>query len=110
MLVPERLLHGCSVPTGARPSIVVTDEPSAWTARIVQLLTACPSISTVQAPHWTRLAADVRPVSASSLRRYCTRSVLGSTSARRSTLLTVNVIGTRTRFPLAQSSKSVSRK
>src|SRR5918995_270583 len=45
------------------------------------------------------------PVSASSLRRYCTRSVLGSTSARRSTLLTVNVIGTRTPAlpPLTQS-------
>jgi hypothetical protein len=31
--------------------MVVTAAPSAWTARIVQLLTACPSISTVQAPH-----------------------------------------------------------
>src|SRR5215210_7941172 len=40
------------------------------------------------------------PVSASSFRRYCTRSVLGSTSARRSTLLTVNVIGTHTHNPL----------
>ena len=50
---------GCSSPSVARPSIVVTLDPSAWTARIVQDFTAWPSTWTVHAPHWRRVAADV---------------------------------------------------
>ena len=32
--------------------MVVTSEPSAWTAKIVHDLALRPSMSTVQAPHW----------------------------------------------------------
>ena len=41
---------GCSSPSAARPSIVVTSCPSACTASTEQLLTLRPSNSTVQAP------------------------------------------------------------
>ena len=37
---------------GARPSTVVTAEPSTATARARHALARRPSISTVQAPHW----------------------------------------------------------
>ena len=40
----------CNFPFCERPSTVVTSEPSAWTASIVQDLTAFPSMRTVQAP------------------------------------------------------------
>ena len=43
---------GCSSLAVARPSTVVTSCPSACTASIVQLLTALPSNSTVQAPQF----------------------------------------------------------
>ena len=42
---------GCSSPSVARPSIVVTSAPSAWAASIVHDFTDSPSTSTVQAPH-----------------------------------------------------------
>src|ERR1700756_803769 len=41
---------GCSSPLRDSPSTVVTSDPSAWTANIVQDLTAYPSTRTVQAP------------------------------------------------------------
>jgi hypothetical protein len=43
---------GCSVAVLARPSTVVTLRPAACTASTLQLFTAWPSSSTVQAPHW----------------------------------------------------------
>src|SRR5581483_4888344 len=41
---------GCSAPSVARPSIVVTSCPSAWTASSVHDLTDSPSRSTVHEP------------------------------------------------------------
>ena len=51
MLMESRLNRAERAAAGRRPSIVVIDAPSAITARTVQDLIACPSISTVQAPH-----------------------------------------------------------
>src|SRR4051794_7055881 len=87
---------GCSIPTGARPSIVVTEAPSACTASTVQLLTAWLSSRIVQVPHWLVSQPMWVPVRPRLSRKNCTRSVRGSTSACRSTLLTVSVIGIRT--------------
>ena len=42
---------GCRPPF-ARPWIVVMSAPSAWTASTAQLLTDCPSSSTVHAPQF----------------------------------------------------------
>jgi hypothetical protein len=46
----ERLLHRVQGALGAIPSMVVTSQPSAWTAKTVQLFTASPSRWTVHAP------------------------------------------------------------
>ncbi len=53
---------GWSLPFVARPSIVVTVAPSAWTASTVQDFTAWPSTSTVQAPHWLVSQPTLVPV------------------------------------------------
>ena len=68
VLVPERLLQRMrACRRRARPSIVVTDAPSACTARQVHDLTATPSSSTVQAPHWLVSQPILVPVSAGEL-------------------------------------------
>jgi hypothetical protein len=51
MVLMEGLLDGCSPASVARPSIVVTAPPSAWTASTVHDFTDSPSSSTVHAPH-----------------------------------------------------------
>ena len=71
---------GCSVPSGASPSMVVIDAPSACTARQVHDLTATPSSSTVQAPHWLVSQPTLVPVRPPSSRRKWTSSSRGSTS------------------------------
>src|SRR5262245_66568224 len=43
---------GCSEPAGARPSMVVTAQPSAGTARQVHDRTAIAATNSVQAPDW----------------------------------------------------------
>ena len=40
------------LPVRGQPSVVVTEAPSAWTARQVHDFTATPSSSMVQEPHW----------------------------------------------------------
>jgi hypothetical protein len=60
---------GWSFPFVARPSIVVIFAPSAWTASIVQDLTALPSRSTVQDPHWLVSQPTLVPVKPSVSRR-----------------------------------------
>jgi len=61
VVVAEGFLHtGCSLPSFARPSMVVTCAPCACTANMVQDFTALPSICTTQAPHWLVIAADMR--------------------------------------------------
>ena len=50
---------GCSPPSGARPSMVVTDEPSAWTASIVHDFTARPSTMDGARAALAGVAADV---------------------------------------------------
>src|SRR5262245_37555504 len=87
---------GWSAPSGARPSIVVTSLPSAWSASRVQLFTACPSTSTVQAPHWLVSQPTCAPVSPSPSRRAWTSSVRPSTSSERCSPFTVSwTSGTR---------------
>ena len=67
---------------GARPSMVVTAPPSAWTASTVQDFTDSPSRWSVQAPHDDVSHPMFVPVSPTASRMYCTSSVRGSTSWR----------------------------
>ena len=53
---------GWSLPFSARPSIVVTLAPSAWTASTVHDFTAWPSMSTVHEPHWLVSQPTLVPV------------------------------------------------
>ena len=53
VVLAEGLLHRVQlVAACARPSMVVTLAPSAWTASMVQDFTDLPSTWTTQAPHW----------------------------------------------------------
>src|SRR5438309_924557 len=72
--------RGCSVDPLARPSIVVTWAPSAWTAKTVQDFTLWPSSSTVHAPQLLVSHPTCVPVSPATSRMYCTSSNRGSTS------------------------------
>src|SRR5579872_4112922 len=72
-----------------KPSIVVTAEPDAWAASTVQDLTATPSMSTVQAPHWVVSHPTWVPVSPSSSRRKWTSSVRAATERWQETPFTV---------------------
>src|SRR5215208_1301626 len=65
------------------PSIVVTSQPSAWTASTVQDFTASPSRWTVQAPQLEVSQPTCVPVSPRLSRRKWTSSNLGSTSSDR---------------------------
>ena len=69
--------------------MVVTSEPSAWTAKIVHDLALRPSTSTVHAPHWLVSQPTWVPVRSRCSRRKCTSSSRGSTSAVRCLPLTV---------------------
>src|SRR5262245_14646148 len=62
------------------PSIVVTSDPSAWTASTVQLFTASPLRWTVHAPQLDVSQPTCVPVSPRVSRRKCTRSRRASTS------------------------------
>src|SRR5438309_1384012 len=72
--------RGCSVVPLARPSMVVIAAPSAWTAKMVQDLTLCPSSSTVHAPQLLVSQPTWVPVRPASSRMYCTSNSRGSTS------------------------------
>src|SRR3982075_1178486 len=72
---------GCSVPSLARPSMVVTLAPSQEAASTVHDFTARPSRCTTQAPHWLVSQPTCVPVSRKFSRRNCTSRVLGSISA-----------------------------
>src|SRR6185437_14718081 len=61
--------------------MVITLAPSACSARMVQLLTELPSMSTTQAPHWLVSQPTCVPVRPRFSRRNCTRSVRASTVA-----------------------------
>src|SRR4051812_40247112 len=74
------------------PSIVVRLAPSACTANTVHDLTARPSISTVQAPHWLVSQPTCVPVRFKCSRRKCTSSTRGSTCALRTRPFTVTAI------------------
>src|SRR4029078_5737133 len=63
------------------PSIVVTSCPSAWTASTLHDFTLRPSRCTVQAPQLLVSQPITVPVRPSFSRRYCTRSIRGSTSS-----------------------------
>src|SRR5262245_35055377 len=81
--------RACSWPSGASPSIVVIEEPSACTAKTVQDFTVRPSTRTVHAPHWLVSQPMWVPVSRRFSRRKWTRSTRGSTVAFRALPLTV---------------------
>ena len=72
---------GCSAPSLASPSMVVTLEPSQDAASTVHDFTARPSRCTTQAPHWLVSQPTCVPVSRRFSRTNCTSRVLGSISA-----------------------------
>src|SRR6516225_8981409 len=72
---------GCRAPSLASPSMVTTSAPFAWTANMVQDLTASPFTWTTQAPHCEVSQPIWVPVSRSVSRRNSTRSVRSSISA-----------------------------
>src|SRR5689334_7905088 len=82
---------GWSLPSLARPSMVVTLEPSQEAASTVHDFTARPSRCTTQAPHWLVSQPTCVPVSRRFSRRNCTSSVLGSMSAVAALPFTVKV-------------------
>src|SRR5262245_44733703 len=70
--------------------MVVTFAPSTCQTKTVQALTALPSTCTTQAPHCEVSQPTWVPVSRRFSRRYCTRSVRGSTSPVTALPFTVN--------------------
>src|SRR5690349_18635135 len=72
--------------------MVVTVEPSACAASMVQLFTACPSTITVHAPHKEVSHPTCVPVRFSTSRMYCTSSRRGSISFWCVTPFTVTLI------------------
>src|SRR6185437_11002173 len=73
--------------------MVVTVVPCTWTARVLQLFTALPSINTVQAPHWAVSQPMCVPVSCMRSRRNSTSRVRGSISAETGLPFTVRETG-----------------
>src|SRR3954449_13582934 len=73
--------------------MVVTARPSACAASTVQDFTDSPSSSTVHAPHDVESQPMLVPVRPTTSRRYCTSSVLASTSCSVATPLTVIATG-----------------
>ncbi len=61
VMLAEHLLQHVQVVRRAQPLDRRDLAPSAWAAKIVQDFTDMPSKSTVQAPQWRGLAADMRP-------------------------------------------------
>ncbi len=82
----------CSSPSWARPSIVVTSWPLAWTASTLHDFTLLPSRWTVQAPQLLVSHPITVPVLPSFSRRYCTSSIRGSTSSETLSPSTVSSI------------------
>src|SRR3954465_9047365 len=81
--------------------MVSTVMPSAWTASTLQDFTQRPLRSTVQAPQLLVSQPITVPVFPSFSRRYCTRSILGSTSSATfspSTVRLIRVMGSPWRF------------
>ena len=90
---------GVSSPSSpARPSTVRIVAPSAWTASIMQLLTARPSSCTVQAPQLPVSQPMCVPVRSRSSRMKCTSSRRASTSRS----YVVPLISTRDRPAVAR--------
>ena len=83
---------GCSCPSFASPSIVVTSAPSASTASTLQDFTLVPSRWTVQAPQLLVSHPMTVPVFPRRSRRYCTSSIRGSTSSETDAPSTVRLI------------------
>ena len=83
---------GCSSPSVASPSIVVTSAPSAWTASTLQDFTLLPFRCTVQAPQLLVSHPMTVPVLPRRSRRYCTSSMRGSTSSETLAPSTVRLI------------------
>lgn len=81
---------GCSAPSAASPSIVVTSAPSACAASSEQELTAAPSSSTVHAPQMPLLQYAFVPVSPRSSRTRSSSVREGGTSRRSRLPLTLS--------------------
>src|SRR5487761_1177899 len=80
---------GCSASPSARPSMVVTSQPSVSAARKVHELTGRPSTKTVQAPHTCASQDGLTPVSPSSSRRKSMSRVRAAISRSTSRQFTV---------------------
>src|SRR4029079_12979194 len=92
--------------------MVVTDEPSAWTANIVHDLALRPSTSTVHAPHWLVSQPTCVPVRLRDSRRKGTSRGRASTSAVRTLPLTVTdtlAMGPPKPHSLHRSGRSLDR-
>ena len=84
---------GCSAPSVARPSTVVTSAPSFMTASVRQELIRRPSTSTVQAPHWPWSQPFLVPVRSRRSRNASSRVVHGAITSSTRAPLTVSVTG-----------------
>src|SRR6202051_3800348 len=82
--------NGCSTPSFARPSMVVTSAPSFMTASVRQELIRRPSISTVQAQHWLWSQRFLVACKSRWSRNASSNVVHGATSSCRTTPLTVS--------------------
>src|ERR1700730_7046634 len=83
--------NGWSVPSPARPSMVVTLAPSFITANVKQELTRRPSTKTVQAPHWPWSQPFFVPVRLRRSRKASSKVVHGAMLNVRFSPLTLSV-------------------
>src|SRR5215813_1750740 len=74
--------------------MVVTDLPSTMDIGVAQARVACPSICTVQAPHWAMPHPNFVPVSLRCSRSTQSSGVSGSASTVTALPLTVNAVAT----------------
>src|SRR5262245_47625601 len=88
--------RGCGRSGVPRPSTVTTSLPAAAHSGVSHAATACPSISTLQAPHWFAPHPKCVAVSPSGPRNTESSGVAGSASMVRSMPLTRNVTGSLT--------------
>src|SRR5690242_8448831 len=84
---------GCGLSGVPRPSTVVTRLPATAQSGVSQEATACPSISTLQAPHWLAPQPKCVPVSPSGPRSTSSSFASGDAATSRACPLIVSRIG-----------------
>src|SRR5205085_1760502 len=86
---------GCSAPSCASPSIVVTSFPTAAETAVTHEGTVCPSSRTAQAPHCPSPQPYFAPIRPSSFRKHSSKLRSPSTQTARVCPLTVSCISRR---------------